>query len=133
MVKKNKTIKILHFDADEIFLYTSKEILQTFGNFEIDVVTNVSEADEALRQRQYDVIVCGYNVDRLGLTNGLDFFMKLRAEGNMTPFIMFTVHDEIKEEALKSGISKFIDKNINCETVYTRLSNSIKELVMLTK
>ena len=129
-VKKNNAIRVLHLDRDKLFLHTSKEILQMFGNFEIDLATNVSEADEALRQKQYDVIVGGYYVDSLGLINGLDFFMKLRAKGNSTPFIMFTIHEEIKEEALKCGVSKFIDKNMDCETVYTRLSNSIRELVV---
>ncbi len=127
MTKEKEAIKVLHFDRDKTFLKTSKGILQLFGNFEIDLVANVSEADKAMKQKQYDVIVCGYNLDNGGYFNGIDFFKKLRAEGNKTPFILFTIHDEIEKDAEKLGVTKFIDKNKDCETVYTRLSNSIRE------
>ncbi len=127
LAKKNEAVKVLHFDRDITFLKTSKEILQLFGNFEIDLAANISEANKALTQKQYDVIVCGYNLDDAGYVNGIDFFKKLRADGNKTPFILFTIHDEIEKTALKLGVTKFIDKNKDCETVYTRLSNSIRE------
>jgi len=126
--QKTGPIKVLHFDRDINFLKVSKEILQLFGDFEVDLITNVSEANQALTQKQYDVIVCGYNIDSAGLVNGLDFFKKLRANGNIIPFVLFTIHDEIQVQALKLGITKFVDKNKDCETVYTRLSNYIKEV-----
>jgi len=104
----------------------AKEILQLFGDFEIDLSYSLLETRKALKTKQYDVIVSGYFFD--SGENGLDFFMEQNEKGNKLPFVMFSIHDEIADEALKMGVTKFISKNGDCKKVYTDLSNTIKEL-----
>jgi DNA-binding NtrC family response regulator len=131
MKKKEEKInassrRILLLDRDTLFLPVAKEILQLFGDFEIDLAYSLPKARKALKTKQYDVIVSGYFFDS-GET-GLDLFMELKAKGNKLPFVMFSIHDEIAGEALKIGVTKFINKNKDCESVYTSLSNTIKEI-----
>jgi DNA-binding NtrC family response regulator len=120
------SIRVLLLDRDALFLPVAKEILQLFGDFEIDLSYSLLKAREALETKQYDIIVSGYFFGS-GET-GLDFFIELKAKGNKLPFVMFSVHDEIADEALKMGVTKFINKNRDCESVYACLSNSIREI-----
>jgi DNA-binding NtrC family response regulator len=113
-------------DRDKSFLLVAKEILQLFGDFEIDLSYSLLQTRKALKTKKYDVIVFGYFFN--SGENGLDFFMEQKAKGNKLPFVMFSIHDEIADEALNLGVTKFINKNGNCEKVYTDLSNTIKEL-----
>jgi DNA-binding NtrC family response regulator len=131
MKKKEEKInassrRILLIDRDVLFLPVAKEILQLFGDFEIDIANSLLKARKALETKQYDVIVSGYFFGS-GET-GLDFFMELKAKGNKLPFVMFSIHDEIADESLEMGVTKFINKNGDCESVYTCLSNSIREI-----
>ncbi len=123
----SKNIKVLHVDRDMEFLIVSKEILQLLGNFEIDLATTVLKANKALKKKQYDVIVSGYN---LGKKNIFDFMSELRAKDNKIPFIIFSVHGEIASQALEFGASAFVEKDGDCERVFAYLSNSIKRVNM---
>ena len=125
------SIKILHADRDKDFLLVAKEIMLLFGDFEVDTACSFLEADLALEKNQYDVIVSGWSQSS-GKT-GLDFLRELKAKGIKVPFIMFSIHDEIANEALKLGAAEFIDKNCDCEKAYTHLSNSIKEICKKSK
>ena len=122
---KGSAIKILHVDNDESFLFIAKEILKILGDFEIDMVSSYLNAHKTLERKQYDVIVSGYSSSS---GNGLDFFNELKAKGNKVPFIMFSVHSEIGNEAIEMGVAEFIDKNGECEKVYAGLTKSIKEV-----
>jgi DNA-binding NtrC family response regulator len=125
--KENKSpIRILQLDCDKQLLFVSKEILQLFGDFEIDLASSFLEAHNGLEKKQYDVIVSGYFFD--SGKNGLDFFKELNAEGSKVPFIMFTIYDEIANEAMKMGVSGFIAQKGDCEKVFTELSNKIREV-----
>jgi DNA-binding NtrC family response regulator len=107
------------------FLFISKEILLTLGNFEIELATSIPEANKKLESKPYSVVISGY---RLCDRNGLEFLAELRAKGNKTPFIMFSVHDEIAKKAIEMGALKFIDKNNDCEVIYKELSETINEI-----
>jgi DNA-binding NtrC family response regulator len=120
------SIRVLMLDRDMLFLPVAKEILQLFGDFEIDLVYSLLKAREALETKQYDVIVSGYFF--CSGETGLDLFVELKAKGNKLPFVMFSIHDEKADESLKMGVTKFINKNKDCESVYTCLSNSIREI-----
>ena len=120
------TIKVLHVDRDKSFLFIAKEILKILGDFEIDPAYSAIDAYKALERKQYDVIVSGHSLS-LG-KSGLDFFKELKAKGSRVPFIMFSVHSEIGNEAIEMGVAEFIDKNGECEKVYAGLTKSIKEV-----
>jgi DNA-binding NtrC family response regulator len=119
-------IRILHVGRDKEFLLIAKEVLKTFADFKIDIACSFVDAHKALEMKQYDVIISGYSSNTK--ERGLDFFKELKAKGSEIPFIMFSLHDEIKNESLKLGVTKFIDKNGDCEKTYVDLSNSIKEI-----
>jgi len=120
------TIKVLHVDRDESFLFMVNEILKILGDFEIDPAYSALDAYKALERKEYDVIVYGHSLS-LG-KSGLDFFRELKAKGSKVPFIMFSVHAEIRDEAIEMGVAEFIDKNGDCEKVYADLTKNIKEV-----
>lgn len=96
-------IRVLHVDDDKSFLEVSKECLQMFGFFDVDVASSVDEALEKMRKKVYDVIVCDYQMPG---KNGLQFLEELRNSGNDIPFIVFTGKgkEDVAIEALSRGL-----------------------------
>lgn len=122
MSANNKTIKVLHVDKDKPFLEVTLRILKLLGDFEIDTAQTVSEANKALSQNNYDVIVSAYYLT--GVT-GLDYYNQLRAKGIYIPFILFTINEETAKEAQTAGIA-FIAKYGDPEKVFAQLAQTIK-------
>jgi DNA-binding NtrC family response regulator len=125
--ENNKTAtRVLYVDSDKSIVFVAKQILELFDGLEIDLATSFPEANKALEKKRYDVIISGYFID--AYKNGLDFFKELKAKGCKVPFIMFSIYDEIADEARKMGITKFVAMNGDCEKVYAELSNCIKKV-----
>jgi len=122
MENKNQPIKVLHVDKDKPFLEVTMGILKMLGNFEIDFAQSVNEANKALENNQYDVIVSAYYLNGI---NGLEFFSQLKAKGLTIPFVLFTINDETAEDAKKAGI-QFIGKYGDPEKVFNQLCEVIK-------
>jgi DNA-binding NtrC family response regulator len=122
MQNKNQPIKVLHVDKDKAFLEVTMGILKMLGDFEISVAQSVSEANKALENKQYDVIVSAYYLNGV---NGLEFFSQLKAKGFNIPFVLFTINDDTAEEAKKAGIT-FIGKYGDPEKVFNQLCEAIK-------
>ncbi len=57
-----KPIRVLHVDDEAIFLSVAKECLEMLGAFEVDKALSVKEAVEKMKNKEYDVIVCDYQM-----------------------------------------------------------------------
>lgn len=114
--------KVLHLDKDKPFLEITQRILKLLGDFEVDTAQTVKEANTALNQTSYDVIISAYY---LGTINGLDYYKQLRANHNPTPFILFTINDETALEAEKAG-TPFVTKFGDPEKVFGKLAEMIR-------
>ena len=123
---RKSAIKVLQLDCDRSLLVLAKNILELYGDFEIDLVSSFIQANEALEKKKYDVIVSGYFFAS-GKT-GLDFFQELKVKGSTLPFILFSIYEEVANEALKKGVTKFVAMEGDCDKVYTELSKTIKEI-----
>ena len=121
-------LQILHVDDDASLLQISKMILETENKFEIENVTSVSEAFNALKTHSYDAVVSDYEMPE---ENGLDFLKRLREQKNEIGFIIFTGRgrEEIAVKALNLGADRYIDKNGSPETVYCELADAIVKVV----
>lgn|GEM_PF-3227455 len=121
-------IRVLHVDDDPAFLSASKEILLGIDNaLNVDFVLTVEEAFDKLEAQDYNVVVCDYDLPEI---NGLEFLKRLRAQGNRTPFILFTGKgkEEIAKQALNLGADCYMNKPGNIEDTYHELNRSIQLL-----
>ncbi|PVX26279.1 MAG: hypothetical protein CW691_01855 [Candidatus Bathyarchaeum sp.] len=121
-------VHVLHVDDDADFLVISKRHLKKYGSFEIDNALSVTAAMKKIEQKSYDTIISDYQIFD---ANGLDFFKQLRANGNNTPFILFTgeYREEIAIEALTLGAERYFNKNEKQEKLYFELAYAIKKTV----
>jgi PAS domain S-box-containing protein len=121
-------IRVLHVDCEADFLQYSKKYLEMQGAFEVYNALSVKEAVEKMKSKEYDVIVCEYQVPE---KDGLQFLEELRKSGNLIPFILFTWKggEKVAIKALNLGADGYISKNGDPETVYCELAYSIIEAV----
>ena len=57
-----KSMKILHVDDDQAFLKVAKQCLEMQGIFAVDTASSVNEASEKLKKKDYDAVVCDYQM-----------------------------------------------------------------------
>jgi PAS domain S-box-containing protein len=121
---EKSTIHVLHVDDEESFLKVAKECLQMQGDFEVDNALSVKEAETMMKKKEYDVIVCDYQMPG---KDGLQFLEELRKSGNSIPFILFTGRgrEEVAIKALNLGADGYIGKNGKPEIVYAELAYNI--------
>jgi PAS domain S-box-containing protein len=125
-------IRVLHVDDEADFLSAAKECLEMQGAFEVDTALSVKEAVEKMESKEYDVIVCDYQMPE---EDGLQFLEELRKSGNLIPFVLFTGkgREEVAVKALNLGADGYISKNGDPETVYCELAYGIIEAVYRRK
>lgn len=91
----------------------------------VDAARSVSEFQERLQQKAYDIILGDYRIP--GWT-GLDALKWLRSSGINTPFILVTgtLGDELAIECLKSGVNDYILKD-NLERLPVAIRRTLAE------
>ena len=119
---------VLLVDDDRDFLLLVKEMLERMGRFEVTSAESVDEAFALLSRGRYDVIVADYLMP--GAT-GLDMLRTLRADGNDTPFVMFTGkgREDVAIDALNSGADFYVQKGGDSGASFANLSKMIMHLV----
>lgn len=102
------------------------------GAFEVNKALSVKEAAERMRNKDYDAIVCDYQMPE---KDGLQFLEELRKNGNLIPFIVFTGKggEEVAVKAIDLGADGYVSKNGDPETIYCELAYSILEAVKKRK
>ncbi len=125
--KSSTCIKILYIDRDEVVLKTVKMLIEyTNSDFEVDCVSSILHANQAVAKKKYGVILSEYYVEN---GQGLEFLKLQKEKGNKIPFIIFSVNKEIEDKALSLGAFSFVDKIGDIEKVYGQLSDDISEAV----
>ena len=121
-------IKVLHVDDEQGFLKASKQILETKGDYEVDLASSVEEALEKIKDQTFDIIVSDYQMPG---KDGLQFLKELRGRGDNIPFIIFTGkgREEVAIQALNLGADHYINKVGDPETVYFELTHGINQVV----
>lgn len=123
---REASIRVLHVDDEAGFLKAAKQMLKMQGPFQVDTASSVDEANEKMKEKAYDVVICDYIMPR---KDGLQFLKELRDSGNNIPFIIFTGkgREEVVIKALNLGADQYIGKIGNPETVYCELAHAINQ------
>ena len=93
----------------------------------IDTACSAAEAKKQLRARQYDLVICDWNMPQ---TTGLDLLIDLKAN-EMTksiPFLMVTgeVRKEYILEAIQHGVSDYISKPFQGDLLIKKVCHYLK-------
>ncbi len=126
---KKEKIKVLLVDDDLGFLDLARTIWKVPQNeMEIFTAQGALEALELLKEKKFHVIVSDYMMPEM---NGLQFFQKIRAEKNKTPFILLTGRDDQKIiiSALNTGIDGYILKGGDISIRFKELMLQIKKVI----
>lgn len=128
MDELKKPISVLEVDDEPVFAENSKQLLEMQGNFQVEFVTSVADAQQKMIDKEFDAIVCDF---QMPIKNGLDFLKELRENGNSIPFILFTgkSRTEVAIKALNLGADRYFNKFGPPETVYGELAHGIRQAV----
>jgi two-component system chemotaxis response regulator CheY len=124
----NLNMKILIVDDFATMRRILRNILKQIG------FTNISEADDGksalkeLKKEKYDLVLCDWNMPEMP---GIDLLNTLRTDDKLKdiPFVMVTAEAQ-KENilaAVKAGVSSYIVKPFNAETVSTKLGKIFED------
>lgn len=127
---KNEQFKILIVDDNQGILDLATLHLGSPKNrMEVFTAQGAYEALALLEENKFDVIVSDFSMP---IMNGLEFFKKIRAEKNKTPFILLTGmsgadNQNIIIEAINVGVDGYIQKGGNISNRFEELIEQIKK------
>ncbi|MHA2295813.1 MAG: PAS domain S-box protein [Candidatus Hodarchaeales archaeon] len=123
-------IAILHVDDEKSFLELTKTYLERLSDekLKVDTLADPGEVFEKLTGKDYDVIVCDYQMPG---TDGLQILELLRDKDDCIPFIMFTGRgsEDVAMKALNLGAVHYIVKGGDTKSQYRRLLHAIRTVV----
>jgi PAS domain S-box-containing protein len=121
-------IRVLAVDDEPDLGFLCKEFLETSGEIQVDNVTSVAKAREALLGQKYDAIVSDY---QMPVEDGIQFLKSLRASGDLIPFILFTGkgREEVVIEALNNGADSYLQKGGMPAPMYVELEHRVRTAV----
>ena len=101
-------ISILYAEDDEFGAKLTKTILEK-ENFEVEIVSDGSEAWKAYKERKPDILLL--DLDMPG-KDGLEITRLVREHDEQTPILVYTTHGEPAKEVavLDAGADEFINK-----------------------
>lgn len=87
--------------------------------FAVDWFTNVDDAEEALRQVEYDMIILDINLPG---RSGLEFLRDQRAKGNNLPVLLLTARDTVPQrvQGLDAGADDYLIKPYDFDELLAR-------------
>jgi PAS domain S-box-containing protein len=121
-------IKALLVDDERDLAELAKEFLESTGSMTIELAASAMEAMRIMKQKRFDIIVSDYQMTKM---NGIEFLRSLRAEGDTTPFILFTGRgrEDVVMNALNSGADFYLQKGGDPQAQFAELSHKIKVAV----
>ena len=121
-------IHVLYVDDDIDLLNLEKVILERLGDFLVTPVAGAVEAISLLKEQSFDVIISDYQMPGM---DGIAFLRHLKAEGDTTPFILFTGRgrEEVVIEALNNGTDFYMQKGGEPKSLFTELAYKIRSAV----
>jgi len=130
IIHTTKTLKLLYVEDDDD---ARKATLKLLNNFFTDITISEDGQDalDKLKEAKYDLILSDINMPN---KNGLEMLEELRHNGDNTPTIFLSAHNESEyfTEAIKLGIEYFILKPIQQEQFVDGI-NKIVQLIDLKK
>lgn len=122
----DRNMPILIVDDYKTMLRIIRNLLRQLGFNNIDEATDGSMALQKLRQNSFELIISDWNMEPM---TGLQLLREVRADAGLKhiPFIMVTAESKSENviAAKEAGVSNYIVKPFNAETLKTKMSSVI--------
>lgn len=120
----DKNMKVLIVDDYKTMLRIVRNLLKQLGFMNVDEATDGSMALQLLRNAPYGLIISDWNMEPM---TGLQLLKEVRADPKLkgVPFIMVTAESKSENviAAKEAGVSNYIVKPFNAETLKTKMSS----------
>ncbi|MGB0696576.1 MAG: response regulator [Rhodospirillaceae bacterium] len=125
----DKNMKILIVDDYKTMLRIIRNLLRQLGFTNIDEAMDGSEALQMLRTTGgYELVISDWNMEPM---TGLQLLREVRADAKLKamPFIMVTAESKSENviAAKEAGVSNYIVKPFNAETLKTKMQSVLGE------
>ena len=120
----DKNMNVLIVDDYKTMLRIIRNLLKQLGFNNVDEATDGSMALQMLRVGNYGLIISDWNMEPM---TGLQLLREVRADAKLKsiPFIMVTAESKSENviAAKEAGVSNYIVKPFNAETLKTKMSS----------
>lgn len=120
----NKSMPILIVDDYKTMLRIIRNLLRQLDFQNIDEATDGNSALQRLHQKDYELIISDWNMEPM---TGLQLLREVRRTERLRhiPFIMVTAESKTENviAAKEAGVSNYIVKPFNAETLKTKLQS----------
>lgn len=124
----DKAMNVLIVDDYKTMLKIVGNLLRQLGFSNIDEATDGGMALEVFGQKNYGLVISDWNMEPM---SGLDLLKQVRAGAHnpKVPFIMVTAESKTENViiAKQAGVSNYIVKPFNAETLKTKLTSVLGE------
>mgnify|MGYP006451023521 CR=1 FL=1 len=122
----DKNMEVLIVDDYHTMLRIIKNLLGQLGFKNVDEATDGQMALEMFQKKKYGLIISDWNMEPM---SGIDFLKHVRSANDNAdiPFIMITAESKTENvvAAKKAGVSNYIVKPFNAETLKSKISSVI--------
>ena len=121
-------ISVLFVDDEPALLEITRLFLERFGEIRVETCRSALEALDILKTRSFDAIVSDYEMPMM---DGIVFLKILRAEGDNTPFIIFTGkgREHVVVDALNNRADFFLSKGQDPREQFSELDKMIRQAI----
>lgn len=120
----NKDMNVLIVDDYKTMLRIVRNLLKQLGFNNVDEATDGSMALQMLRIGKYGLIISDWNMEPM---TGMQLLREVRADEKLAhvPFIMVTAESKPENviAAKEAGVSQYIVKPFNAETLRTKMAS----------
>jgi two-component system chemotaxis response regulator CheY len=124
----NKNMPILVVDDYNTMRRIVRNLLKQLGFDNADEAADGSEALKKLREKPFGMVISDWNMEPM---SGMELLKQVRADEKlkMLPFIMVTAESKPENviAAKQAGVSNYIVKPFNAETLKTKLVSVLGE------
>jgi len=125
-VDKNMTVLIV--DDYKTMLRILRNLLRQLDFHNIEEATDGSMALQKLRQQKFGLVISDWNMEPM---TGIQLLREVRSDDSLKhlPFIMITAESKSENviAAKEAGVSNYIVKPFNAETLKTKMSSVLGE------
>ncbi|MEM6490858.1 MAG: response regulator [Pseudomonadota bacterium] len=117
-------MRVLIVDDYKTMLRIIRNLLKQIGFHNVEEASDGSAALDVMRNEQIDLVISDWNMEPM---TGLQLLKEVRADDSLkeTPFIMVTAESKTENvvAAKQAGVSNYIVKPFNAETLKTKLES----------
>jgi two-component system chemotaxis response regulator CheY len=124
----DKAMQILVVDDYNTMRRIIRNLLKQLGFDNVDEAADGGEAFKKMQEKSFGLVISDWNMEPM---TGLDLLKLVRADAKVknTPFIMVTAESKPENviAAKQAGVSNYIVKPFNAETLKTKMTSVIGE------